>query len=725
MPAPLALLLLCSALLLAAPLAAQAAAPLRLSPSIEADAEYLLTTPDFMDAHFGMEIEATDASPDRLLVRTTGADFVFDPAGDALHLNQRVAGERQVATVRFPRGALAGLRLGQQGTGAVLLSARGGKLRLRINDDSLLMLQDAEGLEVTYQPHFTPASARECTGAFLLLDERGGVGSYVVTGSGEGSLRDETGVVSHRLAPGQVLWIAVAPPKPYDWQASFRDRVVWHWSNQTGYPTDAEIALWSKYGNLLLQQSEVMLWKDWSLRFIARNGLAEFQRVNATCARYGMRNFVYTSPFYFLAGTGLESKAMNSFDHFAETGFSPGDDRGLNWPIFLEEIKKVMGEYKPGGLYFDGIYGNVVRTYLIARKAREVVGDRGILEYHATWSPPGGDVYLPQIDAQFNFVLRGEGAQARYQDPDYLRYFISTYNISNSIGVLCNNNDYKLDEPFLNQLLDNNIRLHFIPGWLGDYRKDAMEKVYWPALTGGLQARVLNAARARETQAAQTARALQEAEGVGVKGLAVALQGPFPATLTAKLADMPPGQDALLDLPGGWKAHFSPRSEGAMTTDQGQVTITARAHTLAYLQRDLPDHTVAVEARLRANGDFGMSWGAALCVRTGGEYYRLGLRSDDQAQVDHAGAQILFQGFHRSIWYWLRLRFVADHVLYEASRDGLQWRILRVEHALPPGDKAVLLVGKVQHNGGNDEYSEVGGQGTVWVDEVKVYTGGR
>lgn len=31
------------------------------SPSIEADAEYLLTTTDFMDAQFGMAVEATDA----------------------------------------------------------------------------------------------------------------------------------------------------------------------------------------------------------------------------------------------------------------------------------------------------------------------------------------------------------------------------------------------------------------------------------------------------------------------------------------------------------------------------------------------------------------------------------------------------------------------------------------------------------------------------------------
>jgi len=158
-----------------------------------------------------------------------------------------------------------------------------------------------------------------------------------------------------------------------------------------------------------------------------------------------MRNIVYTSPYYFLTGTGLEDKAMNSFDNFAVTGFSPGDGRGLNWPIFVQEIAKVMREYRPDGLYFDGIYDNVVRTYIVSRKAREIVGDGGLLEFHATGSPPGGGVYLPQIDTYYDYILRGEGVQAEYTNPDYLRYFVSTYNISNSIGVLCNNNDYPLD----------------------------------------------------------------------------------------------------------------------------------------------------------------------------------------------------------------------------------------------------------------------------------------
>lgn len=287
-------------------------------------------------------------------------------------------------------------------------------------------------------------------------------------------------------------------PRPYPWEKSFTERVAWHWSKKTGYPSDADIEQWSRHANILLQQAEVMLWKDWSLRFIPRNGLEEFQRVNRTCERLGMRNIVYTSPTYFLTGTGLESKAMNNFDNFAITGFSPGDGRGLNWPIFLSEITKVMKEYQPDGLYFDGIYDNIVRTYLISRKTRELVGDIGIMEYHATGSPPGNGVYLPQIDTYFTFILRGEGSQGQYTDPDYLRYFVSTYNISNSIGVLCNNNDYPLDKKFMSTLLDNNIRVHYIAGGSEDPRRQGMERYYWPALKPELVKRVEGQQEARQ-----------------------------------------------------------------------------------------------------------------------------------------------------------------------------------------------------------------------------------
>ena len=702
-----------------------------VSPSIEADADYLLTTTDFMQAQFGMSIEGVQATPERVVVRTTGAQFAFEPKTGLLRLSQRLGKPREAAVVTFPQGALSGLAIERQGTGAVLLTADRGRLKLRINADSLLMLKPERALAVSYRLEFQPASLRQSSANFLSLDEYGCVGSFLAAGKGEQRYSRDDVAITHELAEGQVLWLCVGPPRPYDWGASLRDRVIWHWSMQTGYPTDAEIAEWSKYGNQLLQQSEVMLWKDWSLRFIPRNGLAEFQRVNDTCRKYGMRNYVYTSPFYFLTGTGQEDKAMNSFDHFAETGFSPGDDRGLNWPIFLSEITKVMRDYKPQGLYFDGIYGNVLRTYLISRKAREVVGDKGMLEYHATWSPPGGGPYLPQIDTYFNYVLRGEGAQELYANDDYLRYFVSTYNISNSIGVLCDNGDYKLDTAFMGKLLDDNIRVHLIPAWLKDYRGDVMAKDYWPALKPELRARVERLCAQREAGVARNWDAIREAEKRGTEGQQVSFSEDFQdANLKATAPDPPadhkpqitaPTAPAYIPLPNGWQAYFSLNSAGAIAAADGALKITAIGNSCAYIERPLPDNVAAVQCKIRCSGGAGMSWGPGLMLLTPGGRYRINVREEGRLGVDRAGGQMLVEGYPADTWYWLRIRLIGGFVFAEASRDGAKWQRLASENVTLAGPMR-LIVGKIADVGTNTEYPALGGPGVSGVAEVKVFT---
>ena len=715
---------LAAALMIAGACAAEPA----VSPSLEADAGYLLTTRDFMGAQLGMAVTGTQTAAGRLVVRTTGAEFAFSPGEGRLVVRQLLGRPREAVRVAFPPRALAGLRVQRTGTGAVLLRNAAGTVQLRLNGDSLLMLRSQEPLELRCNVAFSPASVRSCGGDRLLLDEWGAVGTYFATGTGKTVDHLADRALDCSLAAGQVWWLAVGPPRPYPWEDSFRERVAWHWSMQTGYPPDADLEQWSRCANIVLQQAEVMLWKDWSLRFIPRNGLEEFRRVNRTCERLGMRNIVYTSPYYFLTGTGLESKAMNSFDNFAATGFSPGDGRGLNWPIFVSEITKVVKEYQPDGLYFDGIYDNIVRTYLLSRKARELVGDRGILEFHATGSPPGGGVYLPQIDTYYTFILRGEGCQASYSDPDYLRYFVSTYNISNSIGVLCNNNGYPLDDKFVNTLLDNNIRLHYLPAEPGDQREEGMKRYYWPALTPQLRQRVEAKQADRQVAFLQARREYERVLTSRMPPLPVAWQESFrDPSLAMKLPDPAPAQGLEATLSGGWRGYLSPRSEASVAPGEGGLRITARENTVAFLERDLPPDTVAVECRLRGREQSGMSWGPGLALWVGDTRARVGLRSDDRLQTDRPGEQPLYDGYPAGAWYYLRLRLEGQYVLSEASRDGVKWEMLRVDRLANPAGAKRLMVGKVPYDSSRTEYTEIGGQGGCEVADLKVYTaaGGR
>ena len=138
-----------------------------------------------------------------------------------------------------------------------------------------------------------------------------------------------------------------------------------------------------------------MLWKDWNLDFVPRSGAEAFSRVRETLHGLGMRFIVYTSPYYFLRGTPLEPVAFNSFDGF--TNWPPGTPTGENMGLFLDAITRVMTEYKPDGLYFDGQYiENPAALYALARSAREIVGEAGILEWHSTHALGYEGCYLPR-----------------------------------------------------------------------------------------------------------------------------------------------------------------------------------------------------------------------------------------------------------------------------------------------------------------------------------------
>ncbi|NQU09428.1 hypothetical protein HQ590_01445, partial [bacterium] len=148
-------------------------APL-VSPSIEADAEQLLESSDFLGEQFGMAVESVASAADGFTVRTTGAEFVFEPAAGVVRVHQRLGRERPAARLTLPAGCLENLRVEGKGSGAVRLSARGGKLQLRVNGDSLLMIRDAEPLFFSGRTGFSPAIVRQYAGNILLLDESGG-----------------------------------------------------------------------------------------------------------------------------------------------------------------------------------------------------------------------------------------------------------------------------------------------------------------------------------------------------------------------------------------------------------------------------------------------------------------------------------------------------------------------------------------------------------------------
>ena len=661
----------------------------------------------FPDAQRGMVVESATVSSDGLHVVTTGADFTLDAAGNGV-FRQRIGHEREIVRLHID-GVTASPALSHTGPGLAFARFDVPKLDLRANGDSLFMFHAHEPVTLELTRKIDIGFYAPYKSNCLILDEWGGYGVFASDPALDlgNSLHESTSTRIAIPADG-VLWIGICPPKPYDWKRSITDNVVWHWSNKLGYPVDEDLIAWSKEGNTVLLQAEVMLWKDWNLAFEPRLGEAEFARVRKTMHDHGMRFIVYTSPYYFLKGTPIESKAMNSFDNFDQTGFPPGWPDGVNIDLFMDAITKVMTEHKPDGLYFDGQYTeSAPALYALARRARTLLGEEGILEWHSTAALGNGFCFLPQADAYVDFVLRGEGREGNYADFDYLRYFVSGYNASNSIGVICNNNSKPTPE-MMNRLLQANGRMHTIAGWLGDPAlMDVVHKDYRARLTDALQAEVDKGVDERQARIAEMSKARMDE----LRALSQAPVG----TGTALMWDA----DALLK----WTPSISPANANPFANQDGVLAITAKASTYAYLTEPLPMEAQGFGFKMKQGTDGGMSWGPAVALRwKSGACLRIGLRSDGLLQSDFNGDQRLFGKHDPNQWTWVRVRWLKQSGVVETSANGTDYeRVWAFEHkGALLGKTESISVGKVPYSGVAVDHTDPGQEGTCFVDEVYV-----
>ena len=421
-----------------------------------------------------------------------------------------------------------------------------------------------------------------------------------------------------------------------------------------------------------------------------------------------MRFIVYTSPFYYLRGTSLEPQAMNSFVHF--TNWPPGTATGENIDLFLPEIAKVMREYKPDGLYFDGQYkDNPAALYLLARRAREIVGEGGLLEWHSTFALGQEQCSLPAADAYVDFILRGEGQDKQYDDDDYLRFFVSGYNVHNSIGVICNNAKPPTPE-LIARLLAVNGRMHTLVAWLSDPGLVAMMSGYREQLkdVDTMRRRIERTIDERQSRLAERVRIAREEHR--------RLRQP-PTWSKPKLHDD-------LSSTTGWQSLVSPLNGPAFTTGAQGLRITARASTFAYLQEPVNQPLQGLVVKLRRGTDGGASWGPSACVAfADGEFIRVGLRNDGLVQGEIGGQQLLGSSVRPEEWVWLRARWGRREGVVELSRDGKSFSTLwYFQHAggLAAGP-AKLLVGKVPYNAQPQDFTEPGPVGTCEIGLIELY----
>jgi hypothetical protein len=662
----------------------------------------------FPDPQRGMAVESAELDGGTVRIRTTGADIAMDLAKGEVRFKQRIGHERDLATLRLGT-ALSRAKVTHSGPGFARVTFEQPAMTVRVNGDSLFMLHVHEAGAVSVDRRIHAAWNASYLTSHLIADEWGAFGLYCSETALDDhyDALDET-VARYALPADAVLWVGVCPPKPYDWEKSFKENVVWHWSNETSYPPSDTLKSWHDHGNIVLLQAEMMLWKDWNLEFIPRLGEAEFARVRDAIHDAGMRFIVYTSPYYFLKGTALEPRAINTFEGFK--GWPPGTPTGENMGLFLPQIRRVMAEYKPDGLYFDGQYtNNPAALYALARESRNIVGEDGILEWHSTFALGPNRCSLPHADAYVDFILRGEGRKSAYADFDYLRFFVSGYNIHNSIGVLCNNGPVGVTPELAGDVLKANGRFHTIVSWLDkpDTMK-ALRENYEAHLTPDLRPEVEEQIDARQALVAQKVAALEAERD--------ALEAP-PAwgkpAFVQRFDAMPDASQSV-----------SPQNDKPFSVRDGALCVRAHANTYAFLRIPVSAEAAGFVVKLRQGTDGGQSWGPGAMLRwESGAGLRLGTRSDGTLQSDILGSQQHGGTYDAATWVWLRVRWVDGTGVVERSADGVAYeRLWTFEHGgALKGQTAELLVGKVPFNGAPADYSLPGDVGECEIAFVEVY----
>ncbi len=660
------------------------------------------------EAQMGMRVEGVSRRGGAIRVLTTGADVRINLAKGEVRFGQRIGARRTVATLRTGR-AWSGATVTHDGEGFARIVIDSPRLTIRINGDSLFMLHANEPIEAAIDRRIQPVWNTSYLVNHLIADELGAFGIYC-----SDELLDDgfdayaRTVATYALPADEVLWLGVCPPKEYPWERSIESNVVWHWHPTEGYPSDAVLRSWKTVGDIVLLQSEVALWKEWNLDFIPRHGPEEFARVRETIHESGQRFIVYTSPFYFLKDTPHENLAFNDWGQVNALGIPVLPGRGENMPAFMSAIERVMADLEPDGLYFDGQYlFDPAALYALARQSRALIGDEGVLEWHSTGALGLEDCYLPQADAYVDYILRGEGR--RGASDEYLRFFVSGYNISNSVGVLCNNITMPVTPELCASVLRANARLHTFVAWLEDPgTMRTLEDEYSSKLTPEFRATVDARVRARHGQARKLAARARDAE----RALRAPADWSQPA-FALEFDELPEGERLV-----------SPTNPDPFSIADGSLHVRAHGHTYAYLGVPVDLQVSGFEVKIRHGSDGGMNWGPGVALRwANGATLRVGTRIDSLLQANMQYLETLAGHHEPSEWVWIRGRWTDAGGVLEASSDGEHFEgIHEFRHSGAfNAPLTEVLVGKVPGQGAPVDFSIPGELGESDIDYVRVY----
>jgi len=755
------------------------ALPEEEAKKIKEDAYNLLMGRDFSKGSFGMKIDKAVEDKNKIIVKTTGAVFVFDKPTKTISVEQRIPKARKTANLKFIDSVgWDTLSIRDKDTGAVWLKTSDGKFNLRINCDSLLMFSSKEKTTLRVEILFKPINFLSLEGRYRLLDNYGGIGLYPLdlsiwkagyelrleptTSLGKVWI-DGRGVITYNLEPDEIFWVSSAPPKPYDWSKRPSDKrnIAWHnWGYSSRAPSDEEIKEWSRFADILLLHTEGTMWKGgWQ-----RGGVPfwyepadekEYKRTIDTAHKQGMKVVVYAAPIYFAKGllpdaTGIGKYSLEKYGSRENLS----DFSGRNFSLYYEEVKHLKDTYGIDGVYLDELYpNNTVRAYIAVRKIRELFGDSGVMVEHND-----GNIYNvslpPSLTSWYDFQNTGESMERYWNNEDYLRYCVSTYNIANINDFLCNNTRRYfrftgekefLDDNLLQKCLDNNI-YQFYAAYF-ETRKDAGLPEFYKNFYRPFWEKYYRLMAQNPDMKGRVERVCAKKNGLPRTGWENFLKGisgkekitplvklSFDQLLSKKI-EVQEGKDTRIDLGNGWSAFLGGKSNGSMEVKDGVLHIRANRDTCAYIEfgheEGLPE-IKAIECRVKTSQNGGDRYGIGMALRwckeggQGSDGEAKGYRPWFHMSLTDRGTLLRYSkrtsgaetlGFTIGEWYTLRYRFIENYCIAEVKLPDGSYMPVDIQ-MIPSGPRSVVI-GKVETAG--RDIDSGGSMSECWIDEVSIY----
>ena len=417
----------------------------------------------------GMAIEAADDTGAAIKVVTTGAEFTFNREAGTIECSQRIPVARKVAVISGV--TLKGAILLERNTGDCKIRLVGVKDPLVVSRDSMLLLPHGAAAALEISGLYEPKHVSNDGTNFTLPDEIGGVGCYIVDDAKfEIPANWKAGwKLKYTFAKPSRTLISVFPPKPFDADQA-RQTVLHSFSSNHPYPSDVELEQWSKFGRVLILHAWIWQGKSgkefgmeqddsWTTPKFEPKSEEEFLRVVKTAHKFKIKVLPYMSPL-FSGGMGNDA--------------------------FVKRVDEIMTKYGCDGVYFDELPHDIVRGYSVVRQVREMIGNDKILFIHAS-STPFGVAPCPSIECYANYTYRGEHHRL---DADYMRWLVSGFNLSNSVGTLVYDG-CRVDKAVIDTALKAHVRLPFwvqdgtwntAKYYLTEEEQKMMFKYYFPAL---------------------------------------------------------------------------------------------------------------------------------------------------------------------------------------------------------------------------------------------------